>query len=333
MRWLTALLFVLGLSFAPAVQAQSWTAAPAVEEGPALPAIPPDWITVPGTFLRVHGDEAQTRVLLRVARHGSEVLPELASALQVPIGTTIHVYVAESDAEFRALQPGRPPTWADATAWPKLGAVFLRAPQARMGGDEPLEQVLEHELVHILLGRAFAPATPPSWLQEGVAQVLADQLGPDDAETLTNGTMLGGLLGLEALEHGFPADPNRARLAYAESADFVAYLMSTHGPDALPALIRASAGGDTMRQAVYASTGVFLEDLETDWKERHEDRLSQSLAVLGSGEWVWALGALALVVGGVQRRRQFHRRLAEMEEEERVVDELLASLRQQRATA
>jgi hypothetical protein len=73
---------------------------------------------------------------------------------------------------------GPSPEWADATAWPELGAIFLRSPDIRVGGDEPLEQVLDHELVHVLLGRAFGDEQPPIWLQEGVAQVLAKQLGP-----------------------------------------------------------------------------------------------------------------------------------------------------------
>ena len=66
--------------------------------------------------------------------------------------------------------------------------------------------------------RAFAPRTPPAWLQEGVAQVLADQLGPEQAQTLARGSMT-GLVSLEGLEHGFPSDPRRAQLAYAESAE------------------------------------------------------------------------------------------------------------------
>lgn len=327
-RLLLALLLVL----VPAgASAQSWVAAPEIEEGPALPEIPAHWTTVPGTFLRVHGADETLDVLLRVARHGSASLPALAERLEVPIGGTVHVYVVSSDEEFRTLQPGRPPGWADATAWPKLGAIFLRAPHLRIGGDEPLEQVLDHELAHILLGRAFAPNHPPAWLQEGVAQVLAGQVGPQVARTLSDGAAIGALPDLESIERGFPVDPHQARLAYAQSADFVAFLEQRHGPDALPRLIRAGAGGATMRAAVYAATGRFLDDVEADWSERFDRGFTLAPSALTDGTMAFALGGVALVVAGVARRRRFHRRLEEMAREEALLDALVEQLRARRA--
>jgi hypothetical protein len=324
MRWLLLVLTLL-LTFARPAEAQQWTQAPEVVEGTELPPVPPDWITVPGTFLRVHGPEELTGVLLRVARHGSSALPELATRLEVPIGDTVHIYVAPDDATFRSIQPGLPPTWADATAWPKLGAVFLRAPEARPGTEEPLEQVLDHELVHVLLGRAFAPRTPPAWLQEGVAQVLADQLGPDEAQTLARGSLT-GLVSLESLEHGFPSDPRRARLAYAESADFVAYLMEHHGEGVVRELVRQGAKGGSMRQVVFGATGRFLDDVEADWRAPY-DTAPVQFAALAGGEWLWLVGAAALTMAWVRRRRDFRRRLAEMEAEEALVDALVAAYR------
>lgn len=322
--WVRLLMLVL-LTLAGPAWAQQWTSAPAPVEGTELPAVPDGWTTVPGTYLRVHGPEELTGVLLRVARHGSTALPHLADELDVPIGETIHVYVAPDDATFRAIQPGLPPTWADATTWPKLGAVFLRAPAARPGDDEPLEQVFDHELVHVLLGRAFAPKAPPTWLQEGVAQVLAHELGPEEAATLQQASLVGALAGVQALELGFPADAHRAKIAYAESADFVAYLGERYGRDIVPKLVRESRGGATLRQTVYASTGGhYLEDVEKDWLARY-DTAPVKFAALANGEWVWWIGAVVLAVAWVRRRREFKRRLAEMEAEEALVDQLLAA--------
>lgn len=325
--WLLALLTLL----APTASAQTWTAAPeAIEVEAELPPVPQHWTTVPGTWVRVHGHDADTALLLRLARHASQAFPRLAERLQVPTGGTVDVYVATSDAEFRALQPGDPPLWADATAWPRLGAVFLRSPDARDGTADPIEQVLEHELVHVLLGRAFAPATPPTWLQEGTAQLLAGEVGPQVARTLARGAASGGLVSLEALERGFPDDPLRAELAYAEAADFVGHLEGTYGPDALPTLVRASAGGATMRQAVRQATGRFLEDVERDWEARLGGPAFR-LAGLAGGDWAWGVAAFALVGAGIARRRRFRQRLREMEEEEAQVDALAAELRVSRA--
>jgi hypothetical protein len=329
MRWF---FLFLALLWSLPSQAQEWTSAPPSPiEGPALPVVPADWTTVPGTFLRVHGPEEQTEVLLRIARHGSTALPELASKLEVPIGSTIHVYLADSAEQFRLLQPGMPPTWADATAWPKLGAVFLRAPDLRPGTEEPLEQVLEHELVHVLLGRAFGEQRPPSWLQEGVAQLLAGQIGPEEAQVLQDGATFQGLLALSTLERGFPVDHRKANLAYAQSADFVSWLEGKYGPDTLPTLIRRSAAGDSMRQAVFAATGHMLDEVETEWRSQFRGVAGVRLAAFATQDLLWLVGAVALVGAAVARRRRFHKRLAVMEAEEALVDAWIEAMAQRRA--
>jgi hypothetical protein len=327
-----ALFAALTLWLAVAVPAwgQEWTTEPGwdAEARLELPAMPAEWMVERGTYLRVHGARHDSELLLRLARHGSSALPRLADELQVPIGKTIHVVVAGSDTEFRAMQPGDAPTWADATAYPALGTIYLRAPRARAGDPEPLEQVLDHELVHVLLGRAFAPDRPPQWLQEGVAQVLAQQTGPQTTRDIARGMLGGGLIGLEELSWGFPADPLRARLAYAESADFIQYLKVSHGPEVLPRLVHEVARDAEIGAALRRSTGVAMADLEADWRDGFESNWTFSwTALTQSPEWVLGLGGLLLVVGGVMRRRRFHRRLEEMEEEERLVDELLAQLR------
>jgi len=329
-------MFALVLAFLAVVaavpaQAQEWVAAPVVEEGPDLPVVPEGWVTIPGPFLRVHAPDAETEVALRMARHGAAALPRLADTLEVAIGSTVHVYVAPTQGTFHTLQPGAPPSWADATAWPHLGAIFLRAPEIRIGGDEPLEQVLEHELVHVLLGRAFEPRVPPAWLQEGVAQVLAGQVGPEVGRTLAEGAMAGEIGPLEGIENGFPIDPLRARLAYAQSADFVAYLVDEYGAGVLARLVRESAGGQPMSSAVYRATGRFLEDVEQDWRARHSGPSRGLAAVLRDGTWLFALAGLGLIGVGLARRRRFRRRLAEMEREEAAIDAWLAELAARRA--
>ncbi|MBX2796959.1 MAG: hypothetical protein KTR31_04795 [Myxococcales bacterium] len=313
--------------------AQQISAAPPPEPvGVELPLPPEGWTTVQATYLELHGPPQRMELLLRLSRHGSEVLPELAEALDVPIGRTIHVYVADSDERFRTLQPGTAPTWADATAYPSLGAVFLRDPRVRVAVDEPLEQVFDHELVHVLLGRAFAPRRPPAWLQEGVAQILAHQTDPTTiSRTLSSASARGTLPTLRALEAGFPHDPMRARAAYAQSADFVQYLMVEHGEQVVPQLVRHAVGGADLRGAVQRATDQSLDDVEAAWRSRWTQRTGMAAAVLGSiGEWVFGLGAVALLVGGVMRRRRFRRRLQEMEEEEALVDALVEQMRRRR---
>lgn len=319
------LLFLMSVS--PA-WGQEWAAEPSPEEeaGWVVPPPPETWDTVHGSFLRIYGEGRDYGTMLRLARHGSDALPELATRLGVPIGDTIHVYLAPSDALFRELQPGNAPSWADATAYPALGVIYLRSQRARHGQSKPLEQVMDHELVHVLLGRAFMPERPPQWLQEGVAQVMAGEFTPKTTEDIAAGMLGGGLISLDDLARGFPSDAGRAKLAYAQSADFVAWLQMQHGPEALPALIREMAGGASINAAVRRSTGRYLKDIDREWRSRLTSGVPLSLTPLTTVDTWWALGGIALLIGGVLRRRQFKRRLAEMEAEERLLDEMLEQM-------
>ncbi len=321
-------LFVGLLAITSPALAQEWTSEPApqVESGWTVPPPPEEWDTVHGAFLRFHGHPRDYSTMLRLARHGSKALPDLATRLDLPIGNTIHVYLATTDAQFRELQPGNAPSWADATAYPALGVIYLRSNKARHGQSKPLEQVLDHELTHIVLGRAFMPERPPQWLQEGVAQVVAGEFTPETSNEIAAGMLAGGLISLEDLARGFPHDPVRAKLAYAQSADFVAWYEMQYGQEALSELVKEVAGGATLHAAVRRTTGQFLDDIDSEWRGRFSAGIPLSFKPLTSVDIWWAFGGIALLIGGVLRRRQFKRRLEEMEAEERLVDEMLEQM-------
>lgn len=264
---------------------------------------PSGFAVLPGIAFEAQGPVEDAELLTALQAHGERSLPRLAAALDVPIGGTIRVVLAPDDAAFHALQPGRPPSWADATAYPDRGLVFLRHPRARGGQASPLEQVLDHELVHVLLGRAFAPADPPSWLQEGAAQVLAGEDGPRTTEGLARG--LAGLapIPLEELEGRFPQDPHRAALAYAQSADFVGWLLATHGADALGRLVRHVRDGDDLSAAVRRVTGLPLAAVEARWAERLHAAWPAFVLPGGLEGTLLALGGVGVIGLGAARLR------------------------------
>jgi hypothetical protein len=316
---LSSLLLAIVLAVtSPEAAAADMVAGPVGENlDPPVPIDPPGWIVETGNDVDVHGRAEQDRLLIQLARHANKTVPAFAETLGVPVGGRITLYVADTDAEFHAMQPGRTPEWADGTAWPRLGAVFLRSPLARPDGAEGLLHVLDHELTHVLLGRAFAPNEPPHWLQEGLARDLAGEQGPQDAEIIAQGVVSGGLFTLENLHASWPRDANGARLAYAQSADFVAFLRGEHGDEALRTLIRELSGGASIDAAIYRATGETLGALDDRWRARF------------SGGSVWLSGAGSLVtfvfcvgvVGALFRRRlQTRERMRRMREAEAARD-------------
>ena len=138
-------------------------------------------------------------------------------------------------------------------------------PESVLDLAEPLHQVLDHEIVHILLGRAFAHYPVPRWLQEGVAQVVAGEYTPvrfNSWEHLLNQCHFWNS------PKGFPADALRARMAYAQSASLVAYLFQEHGTQSLQILIEEMSQGRELDVALVRATGMTPQELDVAWRGR-----------------------------------------------------------------
>lgn len=283
--------------------------------------LPEDWIASPDTYATVHGAPEDSVTVTRIAEHVATALPLLSARLGVPAGAAVDIVIAPTNALFGSLQPGHTPDWADGTAWPDRGEIFLHAPSARRGHAPRLEQVTDHELVHILVGRAFQGRPVPRWLQEGLAQFYAGELGPQTAEVLTRGAATGRLLPLKRISAGFPADALGAQLAYAQTADFTAFLAQRagggeRGDAVLRKLLAAGQRGATLEEAVYAATGEELGVIEAAWRARWLSPWVRANGLAQSG--IPALAAATLLaVGAWRRRRRYHAGLERLEAQER----------------
>jgi hypothetical protein len=324
---LAVLVLTLGLGGSTPAAAAPSPAAPALVAAPdpqdpagvlaPPPVLPPTFVHIAGPHVTVAASPEDAPVARHLAAHAESALPRLARALGLPAGGPILLVLAPDAASFAALQPGAPPDWADGTAWPTRGLVFLHAPRARRGDATPLAQVLDHELVHIILGRAFAPRRVPTWLQEGLAQLYAAELGPDAAARISAARLGDSLLSLRSLTGAFPEDAGRARLAYAQSADFVAYVRAEHGEESLRALIGALAAGRPFEEAVGTATGQSVDALDRAWRARL-DASPAWISAAANESLLFTVGAGALVLGALGARRRKRRTLARWEAEERV---------------
>jgi hypothetical protein len=323
-------LAVLLLSARVALAGPTLQAAPAEPPRPEVAAPLGGWWTEDGLYARVHAAPEDMEVARGLAAHAAESVPRLAARLGLTPGGRLDVYVAPSQESFVRLQPGAPPDWADGTAWPQHGLVFLRAPSVRGAATEPLAQVLDHEIVHVLVGRAFAEGGarggPPRWLQEGLAQWMSGEHGPEVGRTLSSG----GVIPLAELTRGFPADPIRARLAYAASVDFVAFVAQEWGEAAVRDLVRRMARGADVEEALAGATGEGFSSVEAAWRADWADPVFWARLVQVSGEAVWVLAALGIVVGAFRVRRRNRARLDRWEQEEELA-RLLAEARAQQA--
>ena len=233
---------------------------------PPQPSQTEEWTSYDGIHASVFYTSKDRKAALELAQHAASAIPNIADKLGLSTGGAIDIYIAPSQKSFLAMQPAIPPDWADGTAWPKSGLIFLRSPSIRDGRSDSLMQVLDHEIVHILLGRAFAHQPVPRWLQEGYAQIAAREYNEETLDALAQAGLIDNWIPLSQLSRSFPINRHMAQLAYAQSADFVAYFLQNYGEQSLQQLIQLLIAGHHFEEALFLTTGKSTNQLDLSWR-------------------------------------------------------------------
>lgn len=221
------------------------------------------------------------------------------------------VRVAADDLEFRALLPENRnvPRWAVGVAFPSENLVVLQS-----SPNQPIRETLRHELSHVGIGRLTR--TPvPRWFLEGLASVREEAPWSREGVSLVWAARTGQLFSFSALDRSFPAGRIDAELAYAQSADFVQYLIENSEPGAVSEIVQAVVAGHSFEVALADATGQSMGALETHWRDSLL-RWDMFLRVLTSQGMLWGLLSLLVVFVyfEVRRRKQMRLRLLELEE-------------------
>jgi hypothetical protein len=250
-----------------------------------------------------------------------DVKAQLADELGQPVLTrTVEVRIARSPEDMISLSPSElpPPTYASAVALPGLRLVLLsmRAPDSEEGTDLP--ELFRHELAHIALDDAVGSKHVPLWFNEGFAVHASNEDPYARLQSLTGASLSKSLIPLHDLDRAFPADHYEVSVAYAESADFVRYLLRQADRARFASLIdRTRKGkGEEFDRALADAYGTDARRLEYEWREELAKRYTFWPVLLsGSVVWVVVLGLLA--VGLVRKKRRDRLTLARWEREER----------------
>jgi hypothetical protein len=281
-----------------------------------------EWVRHSNIYADVHAEPEDDGVALYLARYSATAIPRIAKNMGIPVGGPMQIYIANTQETFQAMQPNVPPDWADGTAWPSRGWIFLRSPRIRSGTANKLTQVLEHEIVHILLGRSFAHRPVPRWLQEGVAQFIAGEYNQQSIEQLGS---FAEPLSLQELAAGFPSDPFQARMAYAQSADVVAFLYRTNGPQALQTLIYEMSHGTDFDLALYKATGLFPKEFDIAWRGRTYS-IPLWIQNFSADTTLLACTGLLLLLGALKKRKDYLKIRPDWEIEEQVHQALVKEM-------
>ncbi len=221
----------------------------------------------------------------------------------------IRIRVGVDPDEMRALAPvgAPPPSYAVGVAYPGLSLILLTMTAPETWQRPELDEVLVHELSHIAMHEALANEQgvvvedAPLWLLEGVAIYQARERSIERVQTLWEAAFRGAVIPLDDLDQRFPSRPHSVSLAYAESADFVAWLLRRSGPEKLGQMLGRMRRGQDFDTAVHQTWSLGIGSLELEWRDNLSNRFG-ALPMFATGSIGWVVVGVLIVLAWRRRK-------------------------------
>jgi hypothetical protein len=155
--------------------------------------------------------------------------------------------------------------WTGALAFWDYNIILI---PVRSDNLEWAKRTIAHEITHLLVREAtFGPfGDIPTWLNEGLAQYAEGEMEKYHRQALDDAIKENNLLSVRSLGSSFPADPDRASLAYAQSLSLVSYLVDTYGWDKMRELLAVFKEGSTYDNALQEVYSFDTGGLEEQWR-------------------------------------------------------------------
>jgi hypothetical protein len=166
---------------------------------------------------------------------------------------------------------------------------------------DSLEDVLRHEVAHVLISRAARGQPVPRWFHEGVAVTAERPWGLEDRSRLVWELVAGPRLTVHDIDQLFEMEASRPR-AYSLSAAMVRELLRVHGPSTPAAILREVGTGAGFDAAMVRVTGRPTSALERGFWDRQRV-WTVWVPLVTSGEVLW-LGMIVLAGLAVWHRRK-----------------------------
>jgi hypothetical protein len=168
--------------------------------------------------------------------------------------------------------------------------------------DGALEEVLAHEVAHVLIYRASAGRRLPRWFNEGLAMLAGRSWRLRDETQFALSLLFAPKVPLWRLDDLFDGDRSDVERAYALSGALVQDLLDRYGSGLPRALLSRVAQGLSFDEALRQATGATLLDVDESFYAR-QTVLKRWLPILTSTAVLWFGISLLALVAALKRRR------------------------------
>jgi hypothetical protein len=257
-----------------------------------------------------------------IIRNAETIKADLVATLGQSVLSHVDVRIARNAQDMASLAPAEapPPQYAAGVAYSSLHLVLISlTPPGPAGDGTDVEEVFRHEMAHVALEDATLGHHLPRWFNEGFAIHASGENPFMRWKTLQDATLSKKILPLNEIDQGFPNDNYEVSIAYAESADFVRFLVRHSDEKRFASLVDRVRTGSSFDRAMGDAYSTNLRKLEFEWREDLNKRFTLTPVLLG-GSLLWVVLAGVMVAAYVKKRRHAKDTLARWEREEHALD-------------
>lgn len=207
------------------------------------------------------------------------------------------------------------PSWVAGYALPERSVVVLLPARSPRYPDSSIEDLLRHEVAHVLVGRASNNRPLPRWFHEGVAMIAGLAWGLEEQSRLAATLVRGAEVPMAVVDQRFSGGEGEVRSAYTLAGAFVRDLLRRHGRDAIGETLSGVAAGLPFDEAFARATGTTLAAAESDFWER-QTFWYRWVPFLTSSVVLWILITLLALLAMKRRRARDAARMAAWEAQE-----------------
>lgn len=215
-------------------------------------------------MIQIHWYSQPTSFGQGVLTQANNALTRISNNLGGGLTKPINLWIYQSETDFHNALPQDVHEWVGGIAFPGYDvALFV----IKTMNDDTLVRDMPHEMTHLTFHQLTDQGIlAPTWLDEGLAVYNQSFHEPEMERAFKQAMGKNALIPLDTLSRDFPADADKAYLAYAQSWQLVDYMYKTFGQPKIVALIKDMNKSNTnINEDMQKDLGVDVRHLENQW--------------------------------------------------------------------
>ena len=265
----------------------------------------------PEPLLRIEAPPQLAAVRTRLESFDREGLADVGRLVGLPeAGGAIRVVLATESSDWAR----QVPPWIAGFAIDAPDLVVLFPARSPSYPHDSLDDVLRHEVAHVLIGRAAGGRPVPRWFNEGLAMAAEHGWRFEDQTQLLYQLVLGSRTSLDEINRLFDGDHANQTRAYALAGAFVRDTFKRHGSSVAAEILTRVKTGRAFADAFADVTGITPSAAESEFWQGQRI-WSTWLPIVTSSATLWTAVTL-LALFAIRRRRQKNAEIEKRWEEE-----------------